>query len=145
LSPKSGELGVTPNHKRTFGTHASTSKRHLAKGLIGSDGDIGGSKGKALRPAHKFVSEAAPLEFSLVEFGVQVMVIEDEPRAEEFEEEPNQENRVGWITCLEDAEAGSSVNSQGEQKFSREGPTVLSEIAEYSGGFPNAVTVDLGH
>ena len=52
------------------------------------------------------------LEFCFVKLGVQVVVVEDESNAEEFEEESDQENRVGWIARLEDAESSSRVYPQ---------------------------------
>ena len=52
------------------------------------------------------------VEFGLVKLGVQVVVVEDESHAEQLEEDPDQENRVGRIARLEDAESGPRVYAQ---------------------------------
>jgi hypothetical protein len=58
------------------------------------------------------------------------MVVEDKSHAEEFEEDCNQENSVGGIAGLKDAEAGPRINAQREKEFRREGAAIFDDVTK---------------
>ena len=106
---RSGQLRTTKVRSRL---HSSANHRHFPIGFVGGNRDVRGAESQPFSPAHQLVSEIVPLEFRLVKLGIQVVVVEDESHAEELEEERDQENRVGRIAGLENAESGSRVDPQ---------------------------------
>ena len=64
-------------------------------------------------------------ELGFIEFGVEIVMIEDEAHSEEFEETPDDENEIRWITGLQNAESSFAIDFQGEAELRGEGPPVL--------------------
>src|SRR5271157_6154698 len=139
----SGQVRVTPHHERALAPHAAARQGHFMVGFVGGNGDVRGSEGQAFSPAHQLVSEAAPLKLRIVELGIQVMVIEDKSNVKKFEEDPDQEDDVRWVTGMDDTEAGARVDPQGKEKLGRQRPAIFQEVTERPGGLPQPVPVNL--
>jgi hypothetical protein len=76
------QLGPAANDEHAAGVHATTFDGDAAVGLIRRDGDVCRSKGGSLQPHHQPPQQPTAAELGFVELGVDVVVVEDELRAE---------------------------------------------------------------
>ena len=90
-------------------------------------------------------SQVAPAEFRLVEFGIDVVMVEDEPDTENvFEEASGQEQEVGRVAGVENVEAAPEEDAPREDELPKQRRRVLDGIAERSLRFERQpMTVDV--
>src|SRR5208337_2083862 len=79
--------------------------------------------------------EITPLEFCLVELGVDVVMIEHEFFPEqEFEKSTDDEDQIGRIAGMDDVEPVGEENAPRQQRFPEERRGIFEQISEASAG-----------
>src|SRR5258708_33852145 len=86
--------------------------------------------------------------FRLIQFGADVVMIEDKLLAEQVEEHTDQKEKIGWITSVNDIETAYQQNSPGQKKGPKQRRGVFDRVAERALAFdrqivaPDSDTVD---
>ena len=135
---------VRTTNTSAFG-HAAAPERHRAHRLVGGDDDVGAGVGRALAQAHQPVEQATPAELRLEHLGPQVVHVVDDAHAQELPRPRHQEEEVGRIAEVEDAEPMPSPRLPQQARLAQQRRRVLGDEAEQAGrlaGDPVAVDVD---
>src|SRR5690606_2271820 len=86
--------------------HTAALDRDAAVGLVRRDRDVGEAERQPLKEHDEAVEQSAAAKLRFEKLRIQVVMIEDEARAEqELEDSGDQENGVRRIACVNDVEA----------------------------------------
>ena len=105
--------------------------RDALVGLVGADHHVGQGEGHPLGDQQQAMEDAALAELGLVEFRIQVVVIEDEAGAvEQLEPRRDDEDQIGRIAGMKDLEAALAAHAAGQGPFVPQGAGVLAQVAD---------------
>ena len=118
-----------------LGRHAATLDRDAAVGLVGGDHRIGAAVGHALAPAQEPMHQAArAAALRHVHLGAQVMLVEEERRAEPAEQAADREVEVRRIAGMDHVQAPAAPGKQRQDQAGRHGDRVLGQVRHQAGG-----------
>src|SRR5690606_14200720 len=129
---ESSQVRAAANDEHFRRRQSATLDCDAAVRFVRRNGHIRGPESQTLERQHQSVEEVASLELRLVQLGVDVAVIEQEPLTEELVKAADEKKRVGRIACVNRVEALLDQDANGQYELREKRPRVLCQVSERS-------------
>ncbi len=123
------DLRAGADDEHVLGLHPAPPARDLGIAFIGGDGDGRGLEGQPFEDHHRLPEQAALVEFRLVKFGADVVVVEQIAHSEEPHHPGDQEDQVGRIAAMQDVDAAFPLHPQRQPELVPQRRAVFAQIA----------------